>query len=91
VSASEHLQITRPASRPCDLSALFASAVQPSATLTPELVAEAISLTVRKLGRPGCDGAMAQEFGDHPEAAAERMRWISRLCAQPSAQAAAAR
>ena len=24
----------------------------------------------------GCTGRMAQEFGDHPEAAAERMRWV---------------
>ena len=59
-------------------------------TLTLELVAEVIRLTVRKLGRPGCDGAMAQEFGDHPEAAAERMRWISRAL-RPAAGAGTGR
>jgi hypothetical protein len=25
---------------------------------------------------------MAQEFGDHPDAAAERMRWICQLAAE---------
>jgi len=39
-------------------------------------VTEAISRTVRRLGTRGCAGRMAQEFGDHPQAAAERMRWI---------------
>jgi hypothetical protein len=87
MSVSEHLPITRPTSRlrPCLQSALFASALQPSAALTPELVAEAISQTMRKLGRRGCDGAMAQEFGDHPEAAAERMRWIREHLAETPA------
>ena len=27
------------------------------------------------LGAAGCAGRVAQEFGDHPEAAAARMRW----------------
>jgi hypothetical protein len=31
---------------------------------------------------------MAQEFGDHPEAAAERMRWVHRLTAEIRAAAA---
>jgi hypothetical protein len=38
------------------------------------LVAEAVRFTMRQLGTDGCTGRMAQEFGDHPEAAAERMR-----------------
>jgi hypothetical protein len=30
---------------------------------------------------------MAQEFGDHPDAAASRMRWVRQLIAQgPAAQ-----
>jgi hypothetical protein len=91
MSGSEHLPATRPTSglQPYLQSALFASALQPSAVLTPELVAEAISLTMRKLGRLGCDGVMAQEFGDHPEAAAERMRWIRQLFARTPALALA--
>jgi hypothetical protein len=59
--------------------ALFASPLQPSDALTAETVADAISSTVRRLGSPGCAGYMAQEFGDHPEAAADRMRWIRQL------------
>ena len=59
--------------------ALFASPLQPSDALTAETVAEAISSTVRRLGSPGCASHMAQEFGDHPDAAANRMRWIRHL------------
>jgi hypothetical protein len=42
-------------------------------------VAEAIRVTVQQLGTDGCTGRLAQEFGDHPEAAAERMRWVRSL------------
>jgi hypothetical protein len=28
------------------------------------------------IGIRGCAGLMAQEFGDHPEAAAARVRWV---------------
>jgi hypothetical protein len=30
---------------------------------------------------------MAQEFGDHPQAAAERMRWVRQLAAEAAALA----
>jgi hypothetical protein len=40
---------------------------------------EAIRMAVREFGTRGCASLMAQEFGDHPEAAAERMRWIRQL------------
>jgi hypothetical protein len=59
--------------------ALFASPLQPSDALTAEAVADAIGSTVRRLGSPGCASHMAQEFGDHPEAATDRMRWIRQL------------
>ena len=59
--------------------ALFASPLQPSDALTAETVADAIGSTVRRLGAPGCASRMAQEFGDHPEAATDRMRWIRQL------------
>jgi hypothetical protein len=45
------------------------------------MVAEAIKATLRQFGVHGCACRMAQEFGDHPEAAAERMRWICQLAA----------
>jgi hypothetical protein len=59
---------------PCP--ALFASSLQRSDAPGPGAVAEAIRATVQELGTDGCTGQMAQEFGDHPEAAAERMRWV---------------
>ena len=60
-------------------AALFASELQRSDALSPAAVAEVISRTVRRLGVAGCASQMAQEFGDHPEAAARRMRWIRPL------------
>ena len=62
--------------------ALFASALQPSDAPTAEAVAQAIGSAVRQFGIDGCAGRMAQEFGDHPEAAVERMRWACRLAAE---------
>jgi hypothetical protein len=59
--------------------ALFASRLQQSDAPTAETVAKAIRATVRQFGIRGCAGLMAQEFGDHPEAAAERMRWVRQL------------
>ncbi len=59
--------------------ALFASGLQRSDAPTPETLAEVISRTVRQFGIAGCLCRMAQEFGDHPEAAANRMRWIRQL------------
>ena len=59
--------------------ALFASGLQRSDAPTPEALAEMIRRTVRKLGITGCASRMAQEFGDHPEAAASRMRWVRQL------------
>jgi hypothetical protein len=64
--------------------ALFASGLQQSDTLTAEAVAEEISRAVRRFGIRGCAGRMAQEFGDHPELALERMRWVRRLAVQVS-------
>jgi hypothetical protein len=54
--------------------ALFASGLQRSDALTAS-VAEAISGAGRRFGTRGCAARMAQEFGDHPQTAAERMRW----------------
>jgi hypothetical protein len=70
-------------------TALFASGLQRSDAPTLEVVAEAISRTVRRLGIAGCASRMAQEFGDHPEAAASRMRWIRQLISETPVRAAA--
>ena len=67
--------------------ALFASALQRSAAPTAESVAAAISRAVRRFGTHGCVSRMAQEFGDHSQAAAERMRWVRQLAAEAAATA----
>jgi hypothetical protein len=61
--------------------ALFASGLQRSDALTADAVTEAISRAVREFGPSGCASQMAQEFGDHPEAASERMQWARSLVA----------
>ena len=59
--------------------ALFASGLQRSDALTAIALTEMIGHTVRQLGWDGCISLMAQEFGDHPEQAAERMQWLRQL------------
>jgi hypothetical protein len=56
--------------------ALFASGLQPSDAPTAEMVATAVNRALQQFGIRGCAGRMAQEFGDHPDAAASRMRWV---------------
>jgi hypothetical protein len=63
-------------------AALFASGLQRSDAPTAVIAADEITATVRRFGIRGCLSRMAQEFGDHPDAAVERMRWICQLTAQ---------
>ena len=63
-------------------AALFASGLQRSDAPTAAMAAAAITATVRRFGIDGCRSQMAQEFGDHPDTAAARMRWICQLTAQ---------
>jgi hypothetical protein len=63
-------------------AALFASWLERSDAPTAAMAAEAITATARRFGIDGCVSRMAQEFGDHPDAAAERMRWICQLTAE---------
>jgi hypothetical protein len=62
--------------------ALFSSPLQPSDAPTADTVATAIGRAIQQFGIDGCAGRMAQEFGDHPDAAASRMRWVRQLLAQ---------
>jgi len=66
---------------PAWCEALFASGLQSSDAPAAGTVQEAITVAIRQFGIRGCVARMAQEFGDHPEAAAERMRWVRRLAA----------
>lgn len=76
-------------------AALFASGLQPSDAPTAAMAAQAVTATVWRSGIGGCVSQMAQEFGDHPDAAADRMRWICQLAtelpARPQIAAAAGR
>jgi hypothetical protein len=71
--------------------ALFASVLQRSDSPSAGQVRKAIAAAVRAYGGLGCVQRVAQEFGDHPEAAADRMRWaravVGQLFAAPSAPA----
>ena len=55
--------------------ALFASVLQRSDRPGPDQVRKAVTMAVRAYGGQGCAELVAQEFGDHPETAVERMRW----------------
>jgi len=64
--------------------ALFVSGLQRSDAPDAAALAEIIRAAVRQYGIRGCTSRMAQEFGDHPEAAAARMRWVRQLVADVS-------
>lgn len=55
--------------------ALFVSSLQGSQRPDPQDVRDAVARAIRTLGVRGCGARVAQEFGDHPEAAVARMRW----------------
>ncbi|WP_249998092.1 hypothetical protein [Actinoplanes sp. M2I2] len=55
--------------------ALFVSSLQRSQSPTPELIREAVTTTVDRLGEARCAELVAQEFGEHPDCALGRMRW----------------
>lgn len=61
--------------------ALFVSALQPSDELSPGQVRQAVAVAVDAYGVVGCAGQVAQEFGDHPGAAAARMSWARAVVA----------
>ena len=55
--------------------ALFASTLQRSDQPTAMQVKRAITAATCAFGDLGCAERVAQEYGEHPEAAARRMRW----------------
>lgn len=60
---------------PILVEALFASPLQRSEAPAPAEVRRAVRRAMVALGSRGCACCVAQEFGDHPEAAVARMRW----------------
>ena len=69
------LTIYHPGTSTVWADALFASVLQRSDNPSAGQIRKAIAAAVRAYGGPGCVQRVAQEFGDHPEAAVERMRW----------------
>jgi hypothetical protein len=69
------LAICRRTTRTVWADALFVSVVQRSDEPSGDQVRKAIAEAVRAYGDRGCAERVAQEFGDHPETAASRMRW----------------
>ena len=62
--------------------ALFTSPLQPSDRPSSDQIRAAIAASVRShRGISGCAAVLAAEYGDHPEAAAGRMRWALGLAA----------
>lgn len=78
---STRLALTKQTGSEGRREALFASELQPSDTPTGDMIASAINSAVQRFGSCGCAERMAQEFGDHPDVAAERMRWVRRVAA----------
>jgi len=71
-------------SAPCDRStsaaradALFASTLQRSDEPSAVQVKQAIAAATLAFGDLGCAARVAQEYGEHPESAATRMRWAT--------------
>lgn len=62
--------------------ALFVCDLQPSEHPDLDEVRAAIRKTVKAYGVRGCLVRVAQEYGDHPETAAPRMRWARRVVSQ---------
>ncbi|GAB3145939.1 hypothetical protein GCM10027290_26660 [Micromonospora sonneratiae] len=56
--------------------ALFASMLQRSDVPSPAQVRAAVGATLRRYGVRGCAARVAQEYGDHPAGAVQRMCWV---------------
>ena len=70
-SGSFHLSIST-----ARADALFASVLQRSDKPSAAQVRQAIAAAIRAFGVRGCAARVAQAYGDHPEAAVTRMRWV---------------
>ncbi|MFC7546973.1 hypothetical protein [Plantactinospora sp. GCM10030261] len=72
--------------------ALFVSAVQPSERPTAYQVRRAVAHSLLRHRLAGCAALVAQEYGDHPGAALDRMRWAVAAVrnAYPASRVAAA-
>ena len=79
--AAQHLTI-QSSDASADADAIFVSALQRSDAPSAGQVRQAIATAIGSFGCVGCAERVAQEFGDHPEAAAARMRWALSVAGQ---------
>ena len=56
--------------------ALFVSHLQPSECPSQQKMEETVTEMILRHGSDGCAAGVAEEFGDHPEAAVRRMVWV---------------
>jgi hypothetical protein len=56
--------------------ALFVSSLQPSEDPNRAALEAAITSMILQYGSDGCAAGVATEFGDHPDVAVRRMRWV---------------
>ena len=73
-SRAYHLSIST-----AQADALFVSALQRSDEPSTTQIRQAIAATIREFGARGCAARVAQEYGEHPETAVLRMRWVRAL------------
>jgi hypothetical protein len=83
--AAHHLNI-----RACGADALFVSALQRSEDPSAGQIRQAIAAAIGAFDYSGCAERVAQEFGDHPETAAARMRWARTVAGEVIGHPAAA-
>lgn len=76
------LTMYHPSTSAVRAEALFASVLQRSDRPSPGQVRKAVAAAVRAYGGRGCVELVAQEFGDHPEAAVQRMRWARAVASE---------
>ena len=62
--------------------ALFVSALQRCEQPSESQIRQAVAEAVRTFGPSGCAERVAQEFGDHPDGAVDRMRWARTRAAE---------
>lgn len=76
------LTIDHPGTSSVWADALFVSVLQRSDNPSAGQVRKAIAAAMRAYGGLGCVQRVAQEFGDHPEAAMDRMHWARALAGE---------
>ncbi|GAA2352446.1 hypothetical protein [Dactylosporangium salmoneum] len=72
---------TRPVD-PVLCMALFVSDAPKSCDLDDATIRETVDRTLDRLGPDECYARAAQEFGDHPETALDRIQWAREQCAR---------